>query len=111
MARRGWREGIAWRGAVALHVPSTERLLTTVGEASQEREHGPLAPSELKSQILPPRSRSLHHRERCGGPYEKHEAHWTTLEGPTPVQECTRPLVVDLDGTLIASDLLIETAF
>ena len=42
--------------------------------------------------------------------YERDEAHWTTLEIETP-KEVSRPLVVDLDGTLIASDLLIETAF
>ena len=36
---------------------------------------------------------------------------WRTLEIETPGAERGLPLVVDLDGTLIASDLLIETAF
>ncbi|MBL0405954.1 UbiA family prenyltransferase [Microvirga aerilata] len=44
-------------------------------------------------------------------PYEDDETHWTTLEIETPSTDKLRPLVVDLDGTLIASDLLIETAF
>ena len=51
------------------------------------------------------------HRERPERRYERDEAHWTTLEIETPDRRVSRPLVVDLDGTLIASDLLIETAF
>jgi hypothetical protein len=51
------------------------------------------------------------YRESVERPYEDDEAHWTTLEIETPGHGTLRPLVVDLDGTLIASDLLIETAF
>ena len=52
----------------------------------------------------------------ASGPYETpgrsyEDREWTTLEIQTPGSRNPRPLVVDLDGTLIASDLLIETAF
>lgn len=36
---------------------------------------------------------------------------WVTPEIEAPDGERARPLVVDLDGTLVSSDLLIETAF
>ncbi|WP_343234422.1 haloacid dehalogenase-like hydrolase [Microvirga terrestris] len=67
--------------------------------------------SELKTQTLPHRARSPHPHERSERRHERDETHWTTHEIETPGQEGARPLVVDLDGTLIASDLLIETAF
>jgi 4-hydroxybenzoate polyprenyltransferase/phosphoserine phosphatase len=43
--------------------------------------------------------------------YESEDAAQDTLENQAPLVNKLRPLVVNLDGTLIASDLLIETAF
>jgi 4-hydroxybenzoate polyprenyltransferase/phosphoserine phosphatase len=43
-------------------------------------------------------------------PDARYDVPWITPEAEGS-QEATRPLVVDLDGTLVASDLLIETAF
>ncbi len=71
-----------------------------------------MAQFELKPQRLHRTSLGPGYRESVERPYENDEAHWTTLEIETPGSSDTlRPLVVDLDGTLIASDLLIETAF
>ncbi len=71
-----------------------------------------MAQFELKPQRLHRTSLGPGYRESVERPYENDEAHWTTLEIETPASSDTlRPLVVDLDGTLIASDLLIETAF
>src|SRR3954454_5542096 len=44
-------------------------------------------------------------------PYGHGPLRWADLEAEAPTAGQPRPLVVDLDGTLIASDLLIETAF
>jgi 4-hydroxybenzoate polyprenyltransferase/phosphoserine phosphatase len=68
-----------------------------------------LAHSELKPQPLhDPVPHSCNH-ETSKRPYE--EGEWITLEIESPRSKSPRPLVVDLDGTLIASDLLIETVF
>lgn len=45
------------------------------------------------------------------GSGETTEASLADLNTASPLEDKVRPLVVDLDGTLIASDLLIETAF
>jgi 4-hydroxybenzoate polyprenyltransferase/phosphoserine phosphatase len=70
-----------------------------------------LAQSDLKSQLLTRPNPSLRNRVPFERLYEGDEAHWTTIEIETPSPDARHPLVVDLDGTLIASDLLIETAF
>ncbi len=70
-----------------------------------------MAQFELKPPRLHRTSLGPRYRESVERPYEDDEAHWTTLEIETPGHDTLRPLVVDLDGTLIASDLLIETAF
>jgi 4-hydroxybenzoate polyprenyltransferase/phosphoserine phosphatase len=75
-----------------------------------------LAQFELKPQRLHRRASDQRYRDALETPYEDGESRWTTLEIDTPELETPgkdrhRPLVVDLDGTLIASDLLIETAF
>jgi 4-hydroxybenzoate polyprenyltransferase/phosphoserine phosphatase len=44
-------------------------------------------------------------------PYGHGSLRWADLEAEASTAGQPRPLVVDLDGTLIASDLLIETAF
>ncbi len=49
--------------------------------------------------------------KRLGERLGTDKSHWKTLEVETPPCDRGPPLVVDLDGTLIASDLLIETAF
>jgi 4-hydroxybenzoate polyprenyltransferase/phosphoserine phosphatase len=46
--------------------------------------------------------------ENGGGRYD---IPWVTPEFDASANEKSRPLVVDLDGTLVASDLLIESAF
>jgi phosphoserine phosphatase len=75
-----------------------------------------LAQFELKPQVLHRRGADQRYRDPADAPYEDRESRWTTLEidtpgAETPGRDRPRPLVVDLDGTLIASDLLIETAF
>jgi 4-hydroxybenzoate polyprenyltransferase/phosphoserine phosphatase len=70
-----------------------------------------LAQFELKPQRLHRTALGPRYGESVERPYEDDETHWTTLEIETPGTDTLRPLVVDLDGTLIASDLLIETAF
>ena len=42
---------------------------------------------------------------------DRYDVPWLTPDTEAPDGERLRPLVVDLDGTLVASDLLIETAF
>jgi 4-hydroxybenzoate polyprenyltransferase/phosphoserine phosphatase len=70
-----------------------------------------LAQFEFKPQLLHRTAPGPRYRESLDRPYEDSDSHWTTLEIETPSKDTLRPLVVDLDGTLIASDLLIETAF
>ncbi len=74
-----------------------------------------MAQFELRPQLLHRRGSNQRYRDSLESPYEDGEGHWTTLEIETPHPDASgdthRPLVVDLDGTLIASDLLIETAF
>ena len=70
-----------------------------------------MAQSDLKSQLLTRPNPSPRPRTPFEHRYEGDEAHWTTIEIETPRPDARRPLIVDLDGTLIASDLLIETAF
>src|SRR3712207_157358 len=86
-------------------------LWTVLFEAFFQGEHGLLAQSDLKSQLLTRPDPSPRPRTPFERRYEGDEAHWTTIEIETPGPDARRPLVVDLDGTLIASDLLIETAF
>jgi 4-hydroxybenzoate polyprenyltransferase/phosphoserine phosphatase len=74
-------------------------------------EHELLAQFELKPQLLHRTALGPRYGESLERPYEDDDARWTTLEIETPSKGKPRPLVVDLDGTLIASDLLIETAF
>lgn len=66
---------------------------------------------EVKAQVLHRSSSSRHHDETAKRPYEQDDDQWTTLVIETPTTGGNRPLVVDLDGTLIASDLLIEAVF
>jgi 4-hydroxybenzoate polyprenyltransferase/phosphoserine phosphatase len=73
------------------------------------KEHGHLVQSDFRMQPLIRKVRSDH--ELPARPYDYDEGRWTTLEIETPERKFHRPLVVDLDGTLVASDLLIETAF
>jgi 4-hydroxybenzoate polyprenyltransferase len=70
-----------------------------------------LAKFELKPN--PPRREihSLRDEDPVEGHVESDRSGWRTLEIETPSPGKGHPLVVDLDGTLIASDLLIETAF
>lgn len=70
-----------------------------------------MAQFEVKPQILHREARSAPYGESLERAYEDSDHNWTTIEVETPDRAATRPLVVDLDGTLIASDLLIETAF
>jgi 4-hydroxybenzoate polyprenyltransferase/phosphoserine phosphatase len=53
----------------------------------------------------------LQDSEARQGSYEDGQASGTVFKAAAPAGEQRRPLVVDLDGTLVASDLLIETAF
>lgn len=66
---------------------------------------------EMKSQVSRRPNSPPHPDETAKRQYEQDDSYWTTLTIETPAGESGRPLVVDLDGTLIASDLLIETAF
>jgi 4-hydroxybenzoate polyprenyltransferase/phosphoserine phosphatase len=75
-----------------------------------------LAQFEIQPQRLHRRGSRPRSHDLLETPYEDGNSDWTTLEIETPKPEASgrdkyRPLVVDLDGTLIASDLLIETAF
>jgi 4-hydroxybenzoate polyprenyltransferase/phosphoserine phosphatase len=70
-----------------------------------------LAQLEFKPQNLHREARRTRDGETLERRYEISDEHWTTIEIETPDRAEARPLVVDLDGTLIASDLLIETAF
>jgi len=70
-----------------------------------------LAQFESKPQILHRTAQRARYGEPIESPYEDSDERWTTIEVDTPAHAEARPLVVDLDGTLIASDLLIETAF
>jgi len=70
-----------------------------------------LAQFESKPQILHRTAQRPRYGEPIERPYEDSDERWTTIEIETPARAEGRPLVVDLDGTLIASDLLIETAF
>jgi 4-hydroxybenzoate polyprenyltransferase/phosphoserine phosphatase len=70
-----------------------------------------LAQFEFKPQILHRTAQRARYGESIERPYEDSDERWTTIEIETPTRSEGRPLVVDLDGTLIASDLLIETAF
>jgi 4-hydroxybenzoate polyprenyltransferase/phosphoserine phosphatase len=78
---------------------------------SLEAELGLLSSFEVKSQVLRRSGSSSDYDETAKRSYYKDDDHWTTLVIETPASSSGRPLVVDLDGTLIASDLLIETAF
>jgi len=70
-----------------------------------------LSSFEVKSQGARRNSSSHGRDEAEKRTYERDDSHWTTIVVETPPAGPGRPLVVDLDGTLIASDLLIETAF
>jgi len=70
-----------------------------------------LAQFEFKPQILHRTAQRARYGESIERPYEDSDERWTTIEIETPSRAEGRPLVVDLDGTLVASDLLIETAF
>jgi len=70
-----------------------------------------LAQFELKPQLPEDRGDGSRPRGSPTEPYENDAPHWVTIEVETPDRDKLRPLVVDLDGTLIASDLLIESAF
>ena len=68
-----------------------------------------MAQFEFKPQTLHRTAQRVCRGESLDRPYEDSDERWTTIETPTPAG--VHPLVVDLDGTLIATDLLIETAF
>ena len=75
-----------------------------------------MAQFDTKPQLLHRRGSNGRYPDSLETPYGANEGRWKTLEIDTPELdtpgvEGRRPLVVDLDGTLIASDLLIETAF
>jgi len=71
-----------------------------------------LAPFEPKPLFLHRRGFGTPYDESIERPYDRYDIPWDTAPAwETERSDERRPLVVDLDGTLVASDLLIETAF
>ncbi|MFC4171988.1 UbiA family prenyltransferase [Microvirga sp. GCM10011540] len=70
-----------------------------------------MAPFEPKPLFLHRRGIGTSYDEPIERPYGGYDVAWNAPEWDDSPDEKLRPLVVDLDGTLIASDLLIETAF
>jgi 4-hydroxybenzoate polyprenyltransferase/phosphoserine phosphatase len=70
-----------------------------------------LAQFGSESLLLERNGRGGRHDEVLDRDGDRYDVPWITPDIEAPDADRPRPLVVDLDGTLVASDLLIETAF
>jgi 4-hydroxybenzoate polyprenyltransferase/phosphoserine phosphatase len=82
-----------------------------IGAITSTKAGRPLAQFGSESLLRDRDGRGGGHAEALPRGGDRYDTPWLTPEIESLDGERPRPLVVDLDGTLVASDLLIETAF